>query len=110
MISKHNLDLDVLTLFFISSTVKHYLCINIKCTGMLPMFRVWNVEKPAAPSMKVLPHPTYVYAAKFHPRVTRVVVTGCYDHILRIWSIQGSSSSGEVNKRAIMSVSISYYW
>ncbi|KAK2193936.1 hypothetical protein NP493_4g02002 [Ridgeia piscesae] len=58
--------------------------------------RVWNVEKPSTPSMKVLPHPTYVYTAKFHPRVTRVVVTGCYDHILRIWSIQGSSSSGEL--------------
>ncbi|KAI0209499.1 Jouberin [Lamellibrachia satsuma] len=58
--------------------------------------RVWNVEKPSTSSTKVLPHPTYVYTAKFHPRVTKVVVTGCYDHILRIWSLQGDSPSGEL--------------
>lgn len=42
---------------------------------------------------QTLLHPTYVYCIKFHPTQTNVAVTGCFDHIIRIWSISQSSPS-----------------
>ena len=36
--------------------------------------------------VKMLPHPTFVYAARYHPMVDKIMVTGCYDRIIRVWS------------------------
>ena len=36
--------------------------------------------------VKMLPHPTFVYAARYHPMVDKIIVTGCYDRIIRVWS------------------------
>jgi jouberin len=36
---------------------------------------------------KILPHPTFVYAAKFHPCSDKIVCTGAYDKVIRVWSI-----------------------
>ena len=46
--------------------------------------------------VKLMPHPSYVYAAQFHTRVARVIVTGSYDRIVRVWSIQGDEVHAEV--------------
>ncbi|XP_067938585.1 jouberin-like isoform X2 [Watersipora subatra] len=52
--------------------------------------RVWEVVNKKC--LKLLPHPTFVYCAKFHPRVSKVVVTGSYDNILRVWHIDGADN------------------
>ena len=33
----------------------------------------------------LLPHPQYVYAARCHPTVSSLVVTGCFDGAVRVW-------------------------
>jgi len=34
----------------------------------------------------MLPHPSYVYCAKYGPDNATIVATGCYDRIIRIWT------------------------
>ncbi|XP_014681830.1 PREDICTED: jouberin-like isoform X1 [Priapulus caudatus] len=48
--------------------------------------RLWDTIEFSAKMNKVLPHPSFVYASKFHPRVASVVVTAGYDHVLRVWT------------------------
>lgn len=33
-----------------------------------------------------LPHPSYVYCGKFFPEAPHYIVTGCYDHVARVWA------------------------
>lgn len=33
-------------------------------------------------------HPSYVYNAKFHPTFDNLFATSCYDHIIRIWTLE----------------------
>jgi len=42
----------------------------------------------------MLPHPTFVYCAKFHPRVSKVIVTGSYDNVVRVWHMDGAEMEG----------------
>ena len=37
-------------------------------------------------TLQSLPHPSYVYCGKFSIDSTNYIVTGCYDHVARIWS------------------------
>ncbi|XP_006885071.1 PREDICTED: jouberin [Elephantulus edwardii] len=50
--------------------------------------RIWKNEINNTNTFKVLPHPSFVYTAKFHPAVKELVVTGCYDSVIRIWKIE----------------------
>ncbi|XP_032130597.1 jouberin isoform X1 [Sapajus apella] len=50
--------------------------------------RIWKNEINNTNTFKVLPHPSFVYTAKFHPAVTELVVTGCYDSMIRIWKVE----------------------
>ena len=43
----------------------------------------------------MLPHPSFVYCAKFHPRVNKVIVTGGYDNVVRVWHHHGNEEQGE---------------
>jgi len=45
---------------------------------------------------KLLPHPSFVYAAKYHPQVGRVVVTGGFDRVIRVWSLLSDGTHGIV--------------
>lgn len=38
-------------------------------------------------SYKILPHPTFVYTAKFHPISEDTICTAGYDKVIRVWSI-----------------------
>ncbi|KAK2496056.1 hypothetical protein MC885_001042 [Smutsia gigantea] len=49
--------------------------------------RIWKNEINNTNTFRVLPHPSFVYTAKFHPAVKEVVVTGCYDSVIRIWKV-----------------------
>ena len=60
--------------------------------GVLLYCRVWEVE--SGKCYKMLPHPTFVYSAKFHPRVSKVIVTGSYDNTVRVWHIDGTEIQG----------------
>ena len=60
--------------------------------GMCLYCRVWEVE--SGKCYKMLPHPTFVYSAKFHPRVSKVIVTGSYDNTVRVWHIDGTEIQG----------------
>lgn len=49
--------------------------------------RIWKNEINNTNTFRVLPHPSFVYTAKFHPAVRELVVTGCYDSVIRIWKV-----------------------
>uniref|UniRef100_A0A7P0Z493 Abelson helper integration site 1 n=1 Tax=Homo sapiens TaxID=9606 RepID=A0A7P0Z493_HUMAN len=50
--------------------------------------RIWKNEINNTNTFRVLPHPSFVYTAKFHPAVRELVVTGCYDSMIRIWKVE----------------------
>ncbi|XP_023605986.1 jouberin isoform X1 [Myotis lucifugus] len=49
--------------------------------------RIWKNEINNTNTLKLLPHPCFVYTAKFHPAAKELVVTGCYDAVVRIWKV-----------------------
>ncbi|XP_053447619.1 jouberin isoform X3 [Nycticebus coucang] len=49
--------------------------------------RIWKNEINNTNTFRVLPHPSFVYTAKFHPAMKELVVTGCYDSMIRIWKV-----------------------
>ncbi|XP_036104343.1 jouberin isoform X3 [Molossus molossus] len=49
--------------------------------------RIWRNEINNTNAFRVLPHPCFVYTAKFHPAVKELVVTGCYDSMIRVWHV-----------------------
>jgi jouberin len=46
----------------------------------------------------MLPHPSYVYCAKYGPEKETIVATGCYDQIARIWASDRRSRKRELNQ------------
>ncbi|ELT92642.1 hypothetical protein CAPTEDRAFT_228034 [Capitella teleta] len=68
-----------------SNTDKHLVSSSADGTS-----RIWDVVKFSSSAWKTLPHPSYVYCGKFHPRVSKIVVTSSYDRIIRIWSTEGN--------------------
>jgi jouberin len=42
-----------------------------------------------------LPHPTFIYSAKFHPNSEDIVCTSCYDKVIRVWTIK--TKKGQTN-------------
>ncbi|XP_066977459.1 jouberin-like isoform X2 [Macrobrachium rosenbergii] len=48
--------------------------------------RVWDVEpEEICGNSQILTHPSHVYVAKFFPFQPQLLVTGCYDHMIRVW-------------------------
>jgi len=46
----------------------------------------------------MLPHPSYVYCAKYGPEKEMIVATGCYDQVARIWANDRKSKKRELNQ------------
>ncbi|KFP70245.1 PREDICTED: jouberin, partial [Acanthisitta chloris] len=58
--------------------------------------RMWKIETRAASAVRVFPHPSFVYTAKYHPVADLLVVTGCYDSVIRIWNANVKESHGQL--------------
>ncbi|KAM6912221.1 jouberin [Xenentodon cancila] len=58
--------------------------------------RQWNVERLQGTAQKVLPHPTFVYCAQYHPSAQNLAVTGGYDCLLRVWRLDVSDVNGQL--------------
>ncbi|XP_037247891.1 jouberin [Falco rusticolus] len=58
--------------------------------------RMWKIEMQAASAVRVFPHPSFVYTAKYHPVADSLVVTGCYDAVIRIWNANVKEIHGQL--------------
>ncbi|XP_072046186.1 jouberin-like [Amphiura filiformis] len=58
--------------------------------------RIWDIETPDSSASRVFPHPAFVYAARYHPQADHLVVTGGYDHVIRVWSKNTNRQNGEL--------------
>ncbi|XP_062296581.1 jouberin [Scomber scombrus] len=58
--------------------------------------REWNVERLLGTAQKVLPHPSFVYCAQYHPTAQNLVVTGGYDSLLRVWRLDVDDVNGRL--------------
>lgn len=60
------------------------------------LFREWNVKTLSESARKVLPHPSFVYSAQYHPTEQNLVVTGGYDSLLRVWRLDTDDVNGQL--------------
>ncbi|KAM8913694.1 jouberin [Spinachia spinachia] len=58
--------------------------------------REWNVEKLQGTAQKVLPHPSFVYCAQYHPTAQNLVVTGGFDSLVRVWRLDVEDVNGQL--------------
>ncbi|XP_072499515.1 jouberin isoform X2 [Notamacropus eugenii] len=58
--------------------------------------RMWKIESQGPAAVKVFPHPSFVYTAKFHPFAGYLVVTGCYDSVIRVWDAKVKEVHGQL--------------
>nr|XP_009687226.1 PREDICTED: jouberin [Struthio camelus australis] len=58
--------------------------------------RMWKIENQATSAVRVFPHPSFVYTAKYHPTANSLVVTGCYDSVIRIWNAKVKDIHGQL--------------
>nr|CAD7263043.1 unnamed protein product [Timema shepardi] len=57
---------------------------------------VWDMEAKNRRPSQMLPHPSFVYCAHFHPKTNSVLATGCFDHVVRLWSRAGRNKPYEL--------------
>ncbi|XP_038155470.1 jouberin [Cyprinodon tularosa] len=58
--------------------------------------REWNVERLLESAQKVLPHPSFVYCARYHPSAQNLAVTGSYDRLIRVWRLDVEDVNGQM--------------
>ncbi|XP_010190112.1 PREDICTED: jouberin, partial [Mesitornis unicolor] len=58
--------------------------------------RMWKIEMKATSAVRIFPHPSFVYTAKYHPIADWLVVTGCYDSVIRIWNANVTEIHGQL--------------
>ncbi|XP_054913165.1 jouberin isoform X2 [Poeciliopsis prolifica] len=58
--------------------------------------REWDVERLLENAQKVLPHPSFVYCAQYHPGAQNLVVTGSYDCLIRVWRLDVDDVNGQM--------------
>ncbi|NWX89310.1 AHI1 protein, partial [Nothoprocta pentlandii] len=58
--------------------------------------RMWKIETQATSAVRVFPHPSFVYTAKYHPTANSLVVTGCYDSVIRVWNAKVKDIHGQL--------------
>ncbi|XP_072313591.1 jouberin isoform X2 [Eucyclogobius newberryi] len=58
--------------------------------------REWDIEGLSVNAQKVLPHPSFVYSAQYHPSAQSLVVTGGYDSVVRVWRLDVEDVNGQL--------------
>lgn len=58
--------------------------------------REWDIEGLSPNAQKVLPHPSFVYSAQYHPSAQSLVVTGGFDSVLRVWRLDIEDVNGQL--------------
>ncbi|KAJ8353196.1 hypothetical protein SKAU_G00207630 [Synaphobranchus kaupii] len=58
--------------------------------------RMWNVQRLDRIAQKVLPHPSFVYCAQYHPSAQNLVMTGGYDSLVRVWDVDVHNVNGQL--------------
>ncbi|XP_013876780.1 jouberin [Austrofundulus limnaeus] len=58
--------------------------------------REWNMKRLVETAQKVLPHPSFVYCAQYHPSAPNLVVSGSYDCLIRVWRLDVDDVSGQL--------------
>uniref|UniRef100_A0A3B4B6Z3 SH3 domain-containing protein n=1 Tax=Periophthalmus magnuspinnatus TaxID=409849 RepID=A0A3B4B6Z3_9GOBI len=56
----------------------------------------WDIERLSANAQKMLPHPSFVYSAQYHPSAQSLVVTGGYDSLVRVWRLDVQDVNGQL--------------
>ncbi|KAM5165433.1 jouberin [Mantella aurantiaca] len=74
-----------------SSNDQHLLSASSDAT-----VRLWRAAMEASSAIKVLPHPSFVYTSQFHPMSDDLVVTGCYDAVIRVWNVKMKEINGQL--------------
>ena len=62
----------------------------------VPIDRCWDTKVMMTSSIKLFPHPCFVYAARYHPGSPHIIVTGGYDHLIRVWTKLSEGLNGKV--------------
>ncbi|KAL9980441.1 hypothetical protein ACROYT_G009033 [Oculina patagonica] len=58
--------------------------------------RCWDTKVMMTSSIKLFPHPCFVYAAQYHPSSPHIIVTGGYDHLVRVWTKLSEGLNGKL--------------
>ncbi|XP_069567712.1 jouberin isoform X1 [Brachyistius frenatus] len=58
--------------------------------------REWNVERLQGTAQKVLPHPSFVYSARYHPSAQNLVVSAGFDSLVRVWKLDVADVNGQL--------------
>lgn len=58
--------------------------------------RSWDTKTMMTSSIKLYPHPCFVYAAQYHSGSPHIIVTGGYDHYLRVWTKLSEGLNGKL--------------
>ncbi|XP_071499976.1 jouberin-like [Diadema antillarum] len=58
--------------------------------------KIWHIDMPNSAAVKVFPHPSFVYAARFYSTEEKYIITGGYDKFVRVWSRDSNSQTGEL--------------
>lgn len=66
--------------------------------NMILLEHCWSGIQSTNVLFQMLPHPSFVYCAQFHPGNSSVLVTGCSDHVVRVWKRPYKSLQFEVSK------------
>lgn len=69
---------------------------RITSSAFLAFLREWNVERLLGSAQKVLPHPSFVYCAQYHPTAQNLVVSGGYDSLVRVWRLDVDDVNGQL--------------
>ncbi|XP_057716218.1 jouberin isoform X2 [Corythoichthys intestinalis] len=56
--------------------------------------REWDVGHFLPTARKVLPHPSFVYSARYHPAAEHLVISGGYDCVVRAWRLDVDDFNG----------------
>ena len=80
------------------SNVAQFCTLERSSSSFALIHRSWDTKVMMTSSIKLYPHPCFVYAAQYHPGSPHIIVTGGYDHYLRVWTKLSDGLNGKVRQ------------